>query len=62
MRFTDDSLTRQESRDKDDGVDRAVCVQRIIVGSAAERTHRLKVGDEIVAVNGTKILSVDNAR
>ena len=42
--------------------DLAVLIQRIIVGSIAERSRRLKVGDEVVAISEVPVTSIEDAR
>ena len=46
----------------DETGDLAVLIQRIIIGSIAERSRRLKVGDEIIAINDVSASSIDDAR
>ena len=46
----------------DETGDLAVLIQRIILGSIAEKSRRLKVGDEIIAINDVRVSSIEDAR
>ncbi len=65
LRKSDSSLSKNDSfysKTLKDEPKFVVFIERIYVGSEAERSGRLRVGDEIVAVNEITVASFEDAR